>query len=267
MIGAGVFAAFAPAARAAGAGLLIGLALAAAVAYCNATASAQLAAQYPTSGGTYVYGRERLGPLVGLPRRLGLRRRQDRQLRGHGADLRRVRRPGRLATAGRRRRGAGADGGELPRVTRTAGLTRGHRHRRPGWPWPSVVVASLAGGDPDPSRADGLDRRDEQRTASCSRPGCCSSPSPATPGSPPWARRCAIRERTIPRAIPLALGLARRRVRGRGRHPAARPRAGQRSPTRRAPLADGRRRRELGAGRPGRAGRRRDRVARARCSR
>lgn len=61
MLGAGVFAAFAPAARAAGAGLLIGLLIAAVIAYCNATASAQLAAQYPTSGGTYVYGRERLG--------------------------------------------------------------------------------------------------------------------------------------------------------------------------------------------------------------
>jgi APA family basic amino acid/polyamine antiporter len=61
MIGAGVFAAFAPAAAAAGSGLLIGLVIAAVVAYCNATASAQLAAQYPTSGGTYVYGRERLG--------------------------------------------------------------------------------------------------------------------------------------------------------------------------------------------------------------
>jgi basic amino acid/polyamine antiporter, APA family len=66
MIGAGVFAAFAPAAQAAGAGLLIGLALAAVVAYCNATASAQLAAQYPTSGGTYVYGRERLGDWWGF---------------------------------------------------------------------------------------------------------------------------------------------------------------------------------------------------------
>jgi len=31
------------------------------VAYCNATASAQLAAVYPTFSGTYVYGRERLG--------------------------------------------------------------------------------------------------------------------------------------------------------------------------------------------------------------
>ena len=66
MLGAGVFAAFSPAARAAGAGLLIGLAVAALVAYCNATASAQLAAQYPTSGGTYVYGRERLGPWWGF---------------------------------------------------------------------------------------------------------------------------------------------------------------------------------------------------------
>jgi APA family basic amino acid/polyamine antiporter len=66
MIGAGVFAAFAPAAAAAGTGLLIGLAVAAAVAYCNATASAQLAAQYPTSGGTYVYGRARLGEWWGF---------------------------------------------------------------------------------------------------------------------------------------------------------------------------------------------------------
>lgn len=61
MIGAGVFAAFAPAAQAAGSALLVGLFIAAVVAYANATSSAQLAAQYPTSGGTYVYGRERLG--------------------------------------------------------------------------------------------------------------------------------------------------------------------------------------------------------------
>lgn len=66
MIGAGIFASFAPAAAAAGAGLLIGLAIAAVVAYCNATSSAQLAAQYPTSGGTYVYGRERLGEWPGF---------------------------------------------------------------------------------------------------------------------------------------------------------------------------------------------------------
>lgn len=66
MVGAGVFAAFAPAARAAGAGLLVGLALAGLVAYCNATSSAQLAATYPISGGTYVYGREQLGEWWGF---------------------------------------------------------------------------------------------------------------------------------------------------------------------------------------------------------
>ncbi len=66
MIGAGVFAAFTPAAEAAGSGLLVGLVLAGAVAWANATSSAQLAAQYPASGGTYVYGRERLGPAWGF---------------------------------------------------------------------------------------------------------------------------------------------------------------------------------------------------------
>lgn len=66
MLGAGVFAAFAPAAAAAGSGLLIGLAVAALVAYCNAVSSAQLAAQYPASGGTYFYGRERLGEWWGF---------------------------------------------------------------------------------------------------------------------------------------------------------------------------------------------------------
>lgn len=65
MIGAGVFAAFAPAAEAAGAGLLIGLGAAGVVALCNALSSAQLAALYPESGGTYVYGRRQLGPFFG----------------------------------------------------------------------------------------------------------------------------------------------------------------------------------------------------------
>ncbi|WP_123919990.1 amino acid permease [Georgenia muralis] len=66
MIGAGVFAVFAPAAAAAGSWLLLGLALAALVATANATSTAQLAATYPTSGGTYVYGREQLGPWWGF---------------------------------------------------------------------------------------------------------------------------------------------------------------------------------------------------------
>ncbi|UUO01597.1 APC family permease [Mycolicibacterium novocastrense] len=65
MMGAGIFVAVGPAAAAAGSGLLIGLAVAAVVAYCNATSSAWLAARYPESGGTYVYGRERLGRFWG----------------------------------------------------------------------------------------------------------------------------------------------------------------------------------------------------------
>ena len=66
MLGAGVFAAFGPAAAAAGSGLLVALAVAGVVAWANATSSARLAARYPESGGTYVYGRRRLGPVWGF---------------------------------------------------------------------------------------------------------------------------------------------------------------------------------------------------------
>ena len=65
MIGAGVFSAWGPAADAAGTGVLIGLVVAAVVAFCNATSSAQLAAVHPESGGTYVYARRQLGPFWG----------------------------------------------------------------------------------------------------------------------------------------------------------------------------------------------------------
>jgi APA family basic amino acid/polyamine antiporter len=65
MLGAGVFAALAPATRAAGSGVLIALVLAGVVAYCNATSSARLAALYPESGGSYTYGRRRLGRFWG----------------------------------------------------------------------------------------------------------------------------------------------------------------------------------------------------------
>lgn len=66
MIGAGVFAVFAPAAQAAGAGLLVGLGIAVIVASCNAVASAQLAMTYPSSGGTYLFGRAVLGEWWGF---------------------------------------------------------------------------------------------------------------------------------------------------------------------------------------------------------
>jgi basic amino acid/polyamine antiporter, APA family len=65
MIGAGVFSTWGLATGAAGTGVLIGLVVAAAVAFCNATSSAQLAAVHPESGGTYVYARRQLGPIWG----------------------------------------------------------------------------------------------------------------------------------------------------------------------------------------------------------
>lgn len=66
MIGAGVFGVFAPAAQAAGGGLLIAVVIAAALAACNALSTAQLAVQYPTSGGVYAFGRARLGAWWGF---------------------------------------------------------------------------------------------------------------------------------------------------------------------------------------------------------
>jgi APA family basic amino acid/polyamine antiporter len=66
MLGAGVFVVFSPAAGLAGNFLVLAVLLAGAVAYCNAVASAELAARYPASGGTYVYGRKRLGEWPGF---------------------------------------------------------------------------------------------------------------------------------------------------------------------------------------------------------
>ena len=65
MVGAGVFVVWGPATAAAGGWVLLALLLAGAVATCNALSSAWLAARHPEAGGTYVYGRERLGPLWG----------------------------------------------------------------------------------------------------------------------------------------------------------------------------------------------------------
>ena len=206
MVGAGVFAAFAPAARAAGAGLLIGLALAAAVAYCNATASAQLAAEYPESGGTYVYGRARLGPWWGF-------------LAGWGFVV------GKTASCAAMALTFAAYTVPTPwqrptavvvvlsltavnyrGITRTAALTRvivavvlvalG-----------VAVVASLAGGDPDPARlmagTDGASAYEVLQSAGLLFFAFAGYARIATLGE-----EVRDPERTIPRAIPLALGLA-----------------------------------------------------------
>jgi APA family basic amino acid/polyamine antiporter len=66
MVGAGAFYVWAPAARAAGSGLFLGLLIAGAVATLNALSSAQLAMAHPVSGGAYAYGRATLGPWWGF---------------------------------------------------------------------------------------------------------------------------------------------------------------------------------------------------------
>ena len=63
MLGAGIFSAPEPAARAAGGWLPLAVLLAGIVAWCNATSTARLAAMFPESGGTYVYA----GRLLGRP--------------------------------------------------------------------------------------------------------------------------------------------------------------------------------------------------------
>lgn len=65
ILGAGIFAVIAPAADIAGPALLVSLVIAAFVAFCNALSSAQLAAVFPRSGGTYEFGRHVLGPWWG----------------------------------------------------------------------------------------------------------------------------------------------------------------------------------------------------------
>lgn len=65
MVGAGVFAAVAPAAAAAGAWLPLAVVLAGGIAWLNATSSGRLAAVHPQAGGTYVYATRRLGPRRG----------------------------------------------------------------------------------------------------------------------------------------------------------------------------------------------------------
>jgi basic amino acid/polyamine antiporter, APA family len=66
IIGAGIFVVTGVAAGIAGPSFLIGLLLAGAVATFNALSSAQLAATYPQSGGTYEYGYRVLQPALGF---------------------------------------------------------------------------------------------------------------------------------------------------------------------------------------------------------
>jgi len=66
ILGAGIFAVIAPAAKIAGPALLVSFVIGAFVALCNALSSAQLAVVFPRSGGTYEFGRRMLGPWWGF---------------------------------------------------------------------------------------------------------------------------------------------------------------------------------------------------------
>jgi APA family basic amino acid/polyamine antiporter len=66
VIGAGIFVVTGVAAGVAGPALLVGLVIAGFAATCNGLSSAQLAATYPQSGGTYEYGYQILNPWLGF---------------------------------------------------------------------------------------------------------------------------------------------------------------------------------------------------------
>ena len=66
ILGAGIFAVIAPAAKIAGPALLVSFVIGAFVALCNALSSAQLAAVLPRTGGTYAFGRRMMGPWWGF---------------------------------------------------------------------------------------------------------------------------------------------------------------------------------------------------------
>lgn len=66
IVGAGIFVVTGVAADIAGPAFLVGLVLAAVAATCNALSSAELAAEYPQSGGTYEYGYRVLSPWAGF---------------------------------------------------------------------------------------------------------------------------------------------------------------------------------------------------------
>ncbi len=204
MLGAGVFAGLGPAARAAGASLVWGLVLAASVAWCNATSSAQLAAVHPESGGTYVYGRRRLGRHWGvlagwafLSGKIASCAAMALTFAAYVAPS--AARPLAVAAV------AGVAAVNLGGIRRTAAVTRVVVVLVLGV-LAVVVVASLFGGTAD------LDRLDVRPAGGGPR-GVLQAGGLLFFAFAGYARIATLGEevidpgRTIPRAIPLALGL------------------------------------------------------------
>jgi basic amino acid/polyamine antiporter, APA family len=205
MVGAGVFSAFAPAAAAAGSGLVIGLALAAGVAYCNAVASAQLAAQYPTSGGTYVYGRERLGEWWGFVAGWGFVVGKTASCAAMALTFAAYAVPS--STWAQRLVGVAAvallTGANCLGVTRTAGLTR--LLVAASLLALAVVVAAIAGGG---ARASGLGSVHGGAYGVLQSAGLLFFAFAGYARIATLGEEVRDPEHTIPRAIPLALGIA-----------------------------------------------------------
>ena len=195
MIGAGVFAALAPAAAAAGTGLLIGLAAAAVVAYFNATSTARCAARYPESGGAYVYGRKRLGEFWGY-------------LAGWGFVV------GKTASCAAMALIVGfyawpAQAHAIAVVAVIAltalnctGIQKSVRVTRI---IVTVVLAALTAscgrrddGPAAPTSAESPSAPTRASTECCRRQDCCFLRSPVTRESRPWVRRCATRRAPFP---------------------------------------------------------------------
>jgi len=202
MVGAGVFAVWGPAAGAAGSALLVGLVLAGAVAFANATSSADLAAAHPESGGTYVYARERLGPgwghLAGWGFVVGKTASSAAMALTVGAYLW----PGRERAVGLVAIAAIAVV-NLRGITRTATVTKWLLVASLGV-LVVVVVAGWAGGSADPARLapDTWDTAGVLRAAAFCFFAFAGYARIATLGE-----EVVDPEVTIPRAIPLALGL------------------------------------------------------------
>ena len=215
MVGAGVFAAFAPAAAAAGSGLLLGLLLAAAVAACNATSSAELAAVYPESGGTYVYGRERLGHFWGYLAGWGFVTGKTASCAAMALTFSSYAAPSLarpLATAAV----VGLTAVNYRGVTKTAALTRVLLALVLA-ALAAAVVAAVFGGQADPGRL-GSPLAPPTGTGTTGAPaalyGILQAAGLLFFAFAGYARIATLGEevvepeRTIPRAVPLALGIA-----------------------------------------------------------
>jgi APA family basic amino acid/polyamine antiporter len=175
------------------------------VAYCNAVASAQLAAQYPTSGGTYVYGRERLGEWWGFVAGWGFVVGKNASCAAMALTFASYAVPG--STWAQRLLGVAAvvvlAGANCLGVTRTAGLTR--VLVAVSLLALTVVVAAIFGGG---AGGSGLGAVHGGAYGVLQSAGLLFFAFAGYARIATLGEEVREPERTIPRAIPLALGIA-----------------------------------------------------------